>query len=133
MPGPKLKYLDSNRGRVKRSKKEEERIAKEMGGKRLPRSGGMQWSKWDKKTAKGDISTPRFHIEHKETEKQSISIKKDWLKKVTEGARDSMKDPALVVTCTDGRKREDWAMIRLSDLKRLLEIVEGSDDGGDSE
>ncbi len=127
MPGPKLKYLDGNYGRVKKSKKEEERIAKEMGGKRLPRSGGMQWSKWDKKTAKGDISTPEFHVEHKETEKQSISIKKSWLQKVTEGARDAMKRPALVVTFIEGRKKEDWAMIRLEDLKRLQELAEAHD------
>jgi hypothetical protein len=125
---PRIKYLDDNYGRVKKSRKEEERIAEEMGGKRLPRSGGMRWSKWDKKTAKGDIGTPDFHIEHKETEKQSISIKKAWLEKVTEGARDAMKDPALVVTFIEGRKRDDWAMIRLADLKRLLSAAEVSDD-----
>ena len=128
---PRLKYLDANYGRVKKSKKEEERIAKEMGGRRLPRSGGMQWSKWDKKTAKGDISTPDFHLEHKETEKQSISIKRDWLKKVVEGAQAAMKTPALVVTFIEGRRREDWAMIRLDDLKRLMRAA-GEDNDSDS-
>src|SRR5688572_23785435 len=122
MSGPKPKWLDDNYGRVRKSKKQEQRIASKIGGKRIPRSGGLPWSNWLKnKTSDGDISTKEFHVEHKSTEHASISIKKEWLNKVAAGARSSMKDPALVVTFEKGLDQpEDWVMIPISVFERLI-------------
>jgi len=118
---PQLKYLEPNYDRYKRSKKHEERLGKRLGGRRLPRSGGLAWSKWDKTTAGGDIAAPTFHFEHKRTDRGSISIPKDWLNKVSEGARRVVKDPGIIVTFEKrGSPLVEWALIPLEVLERLL-------------
>lgn len=118
---PAPKHLDDNYGRYKRSKKHETRLGSRLGGKRLPQSGAKSWSKWDDKTAGGDVSTPDFLFEHKRTVHDSMSVKLDWLFKVSEGARRVLKDPGLIVTFErEGHKPEDWVMIPLDVLERLL-------------
>lgn len=118
---PKLKYLDPNYDKYKRSQKHETRLGKRMGGKRIPRSGGLAWSRWDKTTANGDISAPSFHFEHKRTENKSISIPHEWLVKVCEGARRVLKDPGVIITFEEkGKKPEDWALVPLEVLERFL-------------
>lgn len=119
----RIKHLDPNYDRVKRSKKHEQRLGKRLGGRRLARSGGQAWSKWDKATAKGDISAPTLHLEHKRTDAESISVKKEWLVKVSEGARRVGKDPGLVITFEKiGSKPMDWVLIPLDLLERLRQI-----------
>ena len=128
---PVLKYLEPNYDRYKRSQKHETRLGKRMGGRRLPRSGGMPWSKWDKTTAGGDVSTPDLHIEHKRTDCDSMSLKKDWLVKVSEGARRVAKDPAVIITFEKkGSKPEDWILVPLEVLERLQKKAGGSNDEG---
>jgi len=123
---PRPKCLDENYGRYKRSKKHETRLGNRFGGRRLPRSGGMAWSKWDKTTAGGDVSTPTLHLEHKRTDCASMSIQRDWLAKVSEGARRVVKDPGVVITFEKhGRDAEDWVLIPLEVLERLLKKAGG--------
>ena len=116
--GRRVKYLDDNHDRYKRSKKHEQRLAKDLGGKRLPNSGGQLRSRWAK-TAKvsdisfrgelhkegftnitldGDIGSRDFHYEHKRTDNASLSLKKEWWAKVADGARATGTEPALVLT-----------------------------------
>ena len=112
-----------NRDRARRSMKHEDRIAgKFPGGRRYPRSGGQSWSKRDHKTTMGgDVGTPNLHIEHKRTDKASMSLKLEWLEKVVEGAKRQMKDPALVITFEQpGRPPEDWIMVPLAVALRRL-------------
>lgn len=119
----KLKYLEPNYDKYKRSQKHEDRLSKKLGGKRIPRSGGLAWSKWDHTTANGDISAPDMHYEHKRTENKSVSIPHEWLTKVCEGARRALKDPGVIVTFEKkGRPPEDWVLVPLEVLERLLEI-----------
>lgn len=130
---PKLRYLEPNYDRYKRSKKHENRLSKRLGGKRLPRSGGMAWSRWDKTTAQGDVSLPDFHLEHKRTECESMSVKHDWLRKVADGARRVGKDPALGVTFEErGKAPDDWIMMPLDVFERLLRAAKGNDGRSDS-
>jgi hypothetical protein len=118
---PQLKYLEPNHDRYKRSQKHEERLSKRLGGRRLPRSGGLPWSKWDKTSAGGDIAAPEFHFEHKRTDCGSISIPKDWLAKVSDGARRVVKDPGIIVTFEKkGAPLVEWVLIPLEVLERLL-------------
>jgi len=125
---PVPKSMDPNYDRYRRSKKHEERLGKQLGGRRLPRSGGVSWSRWDlskatgsNMTLDGDISTPSLHLEHKRTDGKSISVAKDWLTKVSEGARRVAKDPGVVLTFEKkGQKPEDWVLIPLEILERLL-------------
>lgn len=115
------KHWDPNYNKYKVSKKHEDRLGKRLGGKRIPRSGGMAWSKHDPTTANGDISVPDFHIEHKRTVKKSMSVEQEWLGKVSDGARRVGKDPALVITFEKkGQAPEDWIAIPLEVFERLL-------------
>ena len=123
---PRPKYLDDNHDRYKRSTKHEERLGKRLGGRRLPRSGGLAWSKWDKTTACGDIAVPDFHMEHKRTERGSMSIPKEWMDKVSEGARRVAKDPGIIVTFEKKNAPPvDWVMIPLEVFERLLKKAAG--------
>jgi hypothetical protein len=124
--GPKpQRFSNPNYGRYKRSKKHEDRIGSALGGKRLPRSGGLLWSRLESaggKTAGGDVKTPDYLIEHKRTVKDSISIKREWLDKVREGANSCLRDPALVVTFeVEGSTEppEDWVMVPIAVFRRL--------------
>ena len=63
------------------SNKQEQKVAKTIGGKQTANSGATKWSK-------GDVRTDDFLIECKtcEKEKKSFSIKKEWLEKNKEEA-----------------------------------------------
>jgi len=121
----KLKWLENpNQERARRSNKQERRVASELGGRRIRNSGGARWSKHDSGTDDGDVATPEFHIEHKRTDNKSMSIKREWLDKVKEGARKFGKDPAVVLTFEDPHKPfekpEDWIMMPISVAQRVL-------------
>ena len=122
---PRPQFLNDNRERAKRSRKHEERIAEKLGGKRLPASGALRPSYRKAETECGDITSKDFFIEHKRTVKQSISIKKDWLSKVTDGANRHQKEPALVVTFEEKMKPpEDWVMIPMELFERLRAVLD---------
>lgn len=119
--------LNDNHDKARRSRKQEDRVAKKIGGSRIPRSGGLQWSRYETKnatTADGDLSNADFHVEHKRTDKKSISIKKEWLDKVRAGAHKNCKDPALIITFEVPNKPsvapEDWICIPLETAIRML-------------
>ena len=116
--GRTLKYLDDNHDRYARSKKHELRLAKELGGRRLPNSGGKLRSRYSKTlkvsdisfrgelhkpgfeniTLDGDIGSKDFHYEHKRTDNASISFKKEWWVKVAHGAAAAGTEPAVILT-----------------------------------
>ena len=96
--------------RTRRSRKNEQALAKRLGGHRLPASGGrpsavrqVSQAPYERTlvgvgpTARGDLIIPGFLVELKETEHKSIGLKREWLEKVTAGARAHHVDPALVV------------------------------------
>jgi hypothetical protein len=117
---PKPKAGNANAERFRRSKAHENRIAGKLGGSRLARSGGLPWSKHDSTTAGGDIKTKGWHLEHKRTEHDSMSIKKEWLHKVSAAARQRAKDPGLVVTFENKLAApEDWVLIPMAVYQRL--------------
>ena len=74
--------------------KAERKAAKRMGGRTTPGSGAKVHSK-------GDIRTCQFCIESKSTVKDSLSVKKAWLEKITKEALDAGKDPALIIQVVD--------------------------------
>lgn len=136
MTRPKPKVFDPNYDKVKKSRKHENRIASSLGGRTLIQSGAAAPSKWARhldgsghESAKGDIRTDDFHIEHKSTEKKSMSLKLEWLNKVREGARRAALYPAIVVTFEKGlRDPEDWVLLPKSVLDRLLANQESIDE-----
>lgn len=100
----------------KKSKKQEQRIAKQIGGKPTPGSGAFDGHK-------GDVTHDRFLIEAKRTDKQSLSVKKAWLDKIVAEAYQAGKNPALSIQigertgCFD---TEDWIMMPLSVFNKLI-------------
>lgn len=115
---------------MKKSAAAERRIARTIGGKTLPRSGGGRYSHTtnDPDTEGGDIVSTDFLIEHKRCEPhvKSIGVKREWLSKVTSGAKKKMKFPAMVLTFENPEgHEEDWMLIPMSVATRVLGKIRG--------
>jgi hypothetical protein len=126
---PRLKWLDPDHDRYRKSTKQEDRVAGLLGGKRLKRSGAAYWSRWEGKSASqdekvtdsGDIVSPEFLVEHKRTRRAGYTVTKKVLDQVSFGAKQRSKDPLLVITYELGDRRlEDWAVLPLKTLLRML-------------
>ena len=79
--------------------KQEEQSAAMVNGKRHAGSGASRH-------CKSDASSEIWQIECKQTEKQSLSIKLEWLEKIQTEASNKGKWPMLCL-----RMKEDWVMI----------------------
>lgn len=94
----------------------EKKTAKRLGGKPTPASGALAG-------AKGDIELPKFLVEAKSTIKESISIKREWLMKISGEALAKGKAPALVVTFTTEngtpKPRGKWILITEQTFREL--------------
>jgi len=95
----------------KKSIAEEKRFAKRHGGRPTPMSGATA-------TQKADVVFKGVRLEHKETDKPSISIKKEWLTKLNNSIQLS-EVPALAVKIQE----ETWIMIRESEFDFILQKV----------
>lgn len=94
---------------------QENRVARKLGGRRQRGSGSSDY-------AKGDVKTENFLIECKQTEKKSLSVKGDWLSKITREAMASGKTPALSIEIKgieDRLVERDWVAVPMSVFKRL--------------
>jgi hypothetical protein len=124
---PSPKTFEPNYGRFKRSRKEERRFAKRLDGRVQPVSGNRPWSKHDGTTAGADLTTKNLHVEHKRAEPgtKSISVKREWLQKVTEGANRRTRIPAVGLTFEDPSGHTgDWLLLPLEFAERLLKMLE---------
>jgi hypothetical protein len=134
------KWLDANYDRYKRSQKHEERLATKLGGRRLPQSGAKRLSKYALRaqtgsdrpetiTLNGDLTIGDFWVEHKRTETETMSIKKEWWLKVREGAAAADQEPALFITFETPHKPKskpiDLVVIPLEVFERLRKIAKG--------
>lgn len=97
-----------NRGTHKHGQKSERKTAKRLGGITRPGSGAVAG-------AKGDILLPDYLIENKSTEHKSISLKLEWLDKISVEAREEGRIPALSIQFVDkqgnSKKRGRWVLI----------------------
>jgi len=103
------------------SKRQEQSIARNLNSaKRQPLSGADF-------RAKGDVKSEQFLIEAKRTDKASLSVRADWLEKITMEALQAGRQPALSIQLTfDNRLVEkDWFLIPAS----LFYSKFGGDDG----
>ena len=82
----------SRRGQIKKTAdKLEKKLAKELGGKRVSRSGaGSGW--------KGDVETLNFLFDSKNTEKSTIQIKAADLIKIRQEAKEANRQGVLILT-----------------------------------
>jgi hypothetical protein len=79
----------------KRSKKQEKKVASLASGFLVPGSGSGRF--------KGDVQSKEFKIECKTTEKDSISLKLSWLRKIEAEALSDAKTPVLSIEIGDTR------------------------------
>lgn len=99
------------------SSKQEKSVAKVVSGKTTPNSGATPW-------VKGDVVTNKFLIECKTatTEKQSFSIPKKWLEKMSDEAFATGKSySALAFDYGDGVQHY---VISEKLFKKLVEILD---------
>ena len=124
---PEPKSFEPNHDRFKKSVRAEKRVAQRVGARTLPRSGGLAWSNSDGTTAEGDMTSADLHIEHKRVEPQtkSIGIKRDWLSKVTSGAKRRNRVPAMAITFEEAEGHaQDWVLLPLEFAERLIKLLE---------
>lgn len=122
-------YLHPKKDNTKASRKQEDRVARRLGGTVQPGSGNgripvraVRTTKY-RAGRKGDVHSDLLLTECKTTEKKSISIKQDHLIKISGEAQNAMKSPAMVFTFPTMPEgvETDWAMVSLGFLCRLLE------------
>lgn len=104
----------------KYSDKQEKSIAKKVGGKITPNSGGTKFGG-------GDVLTDTFLIEAKTStkDKKSFSIKKEWLEKMQEQAFEQGKqNSALAIDFGDGK---NYYVITEKLFTELIIYLEGED------
>lgn len=86
----------------------EKKAAKRLGGRQTPGSGSQQHSK-------GDVVLPTFLVENKATLHESMSVKLEWLKKISLEAIGRSREPALAIQFVDGQGKPvvdgSWVMI----------------------
>jgi len=102
---------------------QEFRVAEEIGGRKQPGSGSSVYAKGDVKQASAQPHDPgRFLVECKQTVHKSLSVKGEWLDKISREALAAGLEPALAIEIKgmDGTYAErDWVAIPLSVFKRL--------------
>lgn len=99
------------------SKKQETAVAKSIGGQRTPNSGATAW-------VKSDVLAEQFTIEckTKTSDSESISIKKDWIKKQQEESA-FMGKPYWTIAFNFGPDQDNYYIIDESlfiDLQEYL-------------
>jgi hypothetical protein len=115
---PRCRALDSNYDQQRKSRKQEERVAKRVGGRRQPASGALPVP-----SLKGDIREDRFLIEAKRTDAKSLSIKSEWLMKIESQAEAVGKLPAVSIEIagTLPMAEKDWCLIPMHVFRSLLD------------
>lgn len=97
-------------------REQEDRVARAMGGRRMPASGSLPF-------LKGDVDNGIFKSECKLTVRKQLSLKAAWFEKITREARLADRRPALTFQLLDpppGVSR-DWVCIPVDDFGRLLQ------------
>lgn len=84
--------------RKQHGQKAEKHAGKRLGGRLQPGSGSQDHSK-------GDIKGLNFLVESKSTIKDSISVKAEWLKKISQEAIETSKEAAVIIQFVDGTGR----------------------------
>lgn len=91
-----------------RSKKQESKVAKEIGGKTTPASGAL-WG------AKADVRSDLFLVECKTTLKDYYQLSFNvWDKIYHEAVKDGLRTPVMCIDLNDGKERV--AVLRTQDL-----------------
>lgn len=99
-----------------RATKQEKEAAKRYGGRTKPGSGSSPLSK-------GDVQTRSFLMEMKGTIHQSLSVKAEWLIKISKEAAFEGRHPALEIKIplNDPLIEDTWVLVPASVFKEMNE------------
>jgi hypothetical protein len=107
IPNPYLMRV-TKKDTGKHGREAEKRLAKRIGGTLTPGSGALAG-------AKADVKKGEFLIESKATNKESMTLKREWLLKVYQEALETTKNPAVAISFTNDQgqsmRRDRWIMI----------------------
>jgi Holliday junction resolvase len=92
---------------------QERKLAKDLKGRTTIMSGALAKDK-------ADITAGKLRIECKRTDKESISIKKEWLIKLKNGTKLS-EIPVVAIQIQD----EDWFLVRPEEFKYIEGEING--------
>lgn len=98
-----------------RSKKREKEIANDIGGRAHAASGAL----WFKKS---DASNAYFQVEDKFTDKDFYTLNISSLKKIEKEALSHGKTPVFRFGFTDGKFKEDYALLRINDSNKPSDV-----------
>lgn len=119
-------YFSGNvqKKRRRKSMKQEDRVADAFGGYRQAGSGAVAGRR-------GDAKGVELLGECKRTEKKSISIKMDYLEKITQEAVSYNRIPAVAIEFEDTPKLvpRDWVLLPAGFVSQLLEVYREHGDG----
>lgn len=93
---------------------QETRVAADLGGRRQPGSGS-QWH------SKGDVSTPTYLVECKQTDKGSYGLKLDTLRKIEREAAAAGKEPLFQVEFHGTGRIDQYVVISYGTFLSLTE------------
>lgn len=115
-------YLNRNKNdKGNHGRRAEKRHAKEVGARLTPGSGALDGAKSDMVRKGLDIS---LRIESKSTVNESVSLKREWLTKITREALDTNCQPILLLSFVTGsgepKKDGDWVVMP----RRLFDMLE---------
>jgi hypothetical protein len=115
---PRPRCFDPGYDRVGKSRRQERRLAKDLGGRRQPGSGCFEGRK-------GDVKLDDFLIEAKRTDKHSLGLKVAWLKKIDAEAAAMMKTPAIAIEfgAMPNGVPAQWVLLPGSTFKNLVEAA----------
>jgi hypothetical protein len=104
------------------SKRQEARIADLLGGSVQAGSGSSMFAKGDVRRGGVSMSDRDFLTECKRTERENLTIRGEWLSKITREALAVGKHPALSIEVSlhDSLVEQDWVLIPASMFRRLI-------------
>lgn len=98
------------------------RTAKSLKARLTPGSGAFR------EKSDGETEDGRYRFENKATEKESFSVKREWLSKITREARARDQCPLLTFQFVDGKKVRPfgaWVCLPESEFRRLVKLLYG--------
>jgi hypothetical protein len=106
-------------------REQEEAVARHLNGKRQAGSGSSIYAKGDViQRSNAAHSLDKFLVECKQTIHASLSIKGEWLSKITREAAAAGKEPALSIEIRgndDPVTEAHWVAVPMSVFKRLVD------------
>jgi hypothetical protein len=108
----KKKNNKSNKNKIKKeSIKQEKKLAKDLGAKKVPQSGAQE-------TSPNDMILGNYVIESKATKGKSINVKKEWLDQVKQSPINYGKIPTLVLDFT--KLGDRYIVMDEKDFKKII-------------